>query len=309
MMQTTLHQPVLVREVVEALEVEPGGIYVDCTFGRGGHSCEILKRLNRKGCLLVLDQDPDAIAYARQLLGKDCRVRIEYENFARVSKVVEKYGFAGKVNGILFDLGLSSAQLDDPKRGFSFLLEGSLDMRMNTKEGITAADWLQRVNFHSLEEVLRMYGEERYSKRIAAAIISRKSERPLSTTRQLADVVSKAIGRSCEKKHPATRTFQAIRIFINQELKMLKTGLNEGIGLLAESGRMLVITFHSLEDQVVKSVFRTQSHSGLPRKLPAVDLPKPKLRRVCKPIFPSQDEIISNSRARSAKLHVLERIA
>ena len=309
MVQPTLHQPVLVREVVEALKIEPSGIYVDCTFGRGGHSCEILKRLNSKGCLIVLDQDPDAIAYAREIYGKDCRVRIESENFARVSQIVEKHGFAGQVNGILFDLGVSSTQLDNPRRGFSFVLDGPLDMRMNMNKGITASDWLQRVNFHDLEEVLRMYGEERYSKKIAAAILSRKSTHPLSTTRQLAEIVTKAVGRSSEKKHPATRTFQAIRIFINQELKVLETGLNESIGLLAEFGRMLVITFHSLEDQIVKSIIRKQGHPGLPRKFPIASFSKPELRKVCKPVFPSRGEIVSNSRARSAKLHILERVA
>ena len=303
-----LHRPVLLREVVEALKIDPDGIYIDCTFGRGGHSCEILKNLSGRGRLLVLDQDPQAVAHAKILLADDCRVSIESDNFSRVAQIAEKYGFGGKVKGILFDLGVSSPQLDDPVRGFSFVQDGPLDMRMNTNEGITAADWLQQVNFRDLEEVLRVFGEERYSKKVASAILARQKIRPLETTRQLAEVVLGAVGRSSEKKHPATRTFQAIRIFINQELKALEAALDSSVKLLTDFGRMLIITFHSREDQVVKAVFRKHSKFDVPRKLPVADQPLPDLKRACKPVHPSTDEVIFNARARSAKLHVLERV-
>lgn len=303
-----LHQPVLLWEVVEALKIDPDGIYIDCTFGRGGHSCEILKSLSSRGRILVFDQDPQAIAYARDLFADDRRVVIESENFSRIVPVAEKYGFEGKVKGILFDLGVSSPQLDDPERGFSFMQDGPLDMRMNTNEGITAARWLQRVSLRDLEEVLKVYGEERYAKKIAAAVLAQQRINPLETTRQLAEVVQSAIGRSNEKKHPATRTFQAIRIFINKELKVLETALDDSVELLAEFGRLLVITFHSLEDQVVKGIFRKYSQSNMLRKLPVVDQPRPKLKKVCKPVPPSVDEVAMNTRARSAKLYVLERV-
>ena len=305
----TLHRPVLLWEVVKALKIDPDGIYIDCTFGRGGHSCEILKSLSARGRLLVLDQDPQAITFAEDLLADDCRVRIESGNFSKVGQIAEKCGFAGRVKGILFDLGVSSPQLDDPNRGFSFAQDGPLDMRMNTNEGITAARWLQQVKHRDLEAVLRLYGEERNSKRIAAAILARQKTRPLETTRQLAEIVLRAIGGSREKKHPATRTFQAIRIFINQELEALETALDGSVSLLNECGRLLVITFHSREDQVVKSVFRKHSQSDVPRKLPVAGGDVQELKRVCKPLRPSADEIDSNPRARSAKLHVWERVA
>lgn len=303
-----LHQPVLLWEAVEALKIDPDGIYIDCTFGRGGHSCEILKSLSSRGRILVLDQDPQAIAYARELFADDRRVVIESENFSKIAQVAEKYRFEGKVKGILFDLGVSSPQLDDPERGFSFVQDGPLDMRMNTNEGITAAHWLRQVSLRDLEEVLKVYGEERYAKKIAAAVLAQQKIKPLETTRQLAEIVQSAIGRSNEKKHPATRTFQAIRIFINKELKVLEMALDDSVRLLAEFGRLLVITFHSLEDQIVKSIFRKYSQSGVPRKLPVIDQIRPELKRVCKPVRPSADEIAANTRARSAKLYVLERV-
>lgn len=302
------HQPVLLWEVVEALKIDPDGIYIDCTFGRGGHSCEILKSLSSRGRILVFDQDPQAIAYARDLFADDRRVVIESENFSRIVQIAKKYGFEGKVKGILFDLGVSSPQLDDPERGFSFMQDGPLDMRMNINEGITAARWLQRVSLRDLEEVLKVYGEERYAKKIAAAVLAQQRINPLETTRQLAEVVQSAIGRPNEKKHPATRTFQAIRIFINKELKALETALDDSVELLAEFGRLLVITFHSLEDHVVKGIFRKYSQSSVLRKLPVVDQPRPKLKRVCKQVLPSADEVATNTRARSAKLYVLERV-
>ena len=304
-----LHQPVLLLEVIEALNIDPEGTYVDCTFGRGGHSREILNRLGRRGRLLVLDQDPQAVAYARHLFAGDQRVVIEPGNFSEIVRLVGEHGFVGKVKGVLFDLGVSSPQLDSPQRGFSFAQDGPLDMRMNTNRGITAADWLAQVSLHDLEEVLRVYGEERHAKRIASAVLAEREARPLKTTRQLAGVVQRALPGPREKKHPATRTFQAIRIFINDELKALEAALEGSVELLAEFGRLLVITFHSLEDHAVKGVLRKYAQPDVPRKLPVAGLPAPQLKKVGKPVRPCAGEVAANKRARSAKLYVLERVA
>ena len=304
-----LHQPVLLREVIEALNIDPGGIYIDCTFGRGGHSSEILKSLSQAGRLLVLDQDPQAVAHARKLFAGDGRVMVEAANFSGIVQIAEAHGWRNKVKGILFDLGVSSPQLDDPKRGFSFVQDGPLDMRMNTNEGISAADWIQRASLHELEKVLKVYGEERHAKKIARAVLAQRETSPLRTTGQLAEIVKRSIPASSEKKHPATRTFQAIRIFINKELQALETALHGSVEVLAECGRLLVVTFHSLEDQMVKSVYRKHSQSDAPRKLPVVGLPESKLKRIRKPLSPSSGEIAANKRARSAKLYVMERAA
>ncbi len=304
-----LHQPVLLREVIEALNIDRGGIYIDCTFGRGGHSSEILKSLSQAGRLLVLDQDPQAVAHARKLFAGDGRVIVEAANFSSIVQIAEAHRWRNKVKGILFDLGVSSPQLDDPKRGFSFVQDGPLDMRMNTNEGISAADWIQRASLHELEKVLKVYGEERHAKKIARAVLAQREISPLRTTGQLAEIVKRSIPASKEKKHPATRTFQAIRIFINKELQALETALHGSVEVLAECGRLLVVTFHSLEDQMVKSVYRKHSQSDAPRKLPVVGLPESKLKRIGKPVSPSSGEIAANKRARSAKLYVMERAA
>ena len=256
-MQTNVydsHQAVLLSEAVAALMMKVDGIYIDCTFGRGGHCIEILKRLGSDGRILALDQDPQAIAYGKNLFSSEKRVLLEQCNFSEIFKIANKYRFGGKVNGILFDLGVSSPQLDDPKRGFSFMHDGPLDMRMNNSEGPSAAQWLQTVSVSELEKVLKNYGQERYAKKIAVALIHQRDACPLETTRQLADLVQKVIGRSREQKHPATRTFQAIRIFINKEIDVLESALNNCVELLEQSGRLLVITFHSLEDRLVKKI-------------------------------------------------------
>jgi len=246
------HQPVLLSEVASALKIKTDGIYIDCTFGRGGHSREVLKGLGPSGRILAIDQDFQAVNYAESLFAQEQRILIEQCNFSQIVQAAEKYKFDGRVDGILFDLGVSSPQLDDPARGFSFMQDGPLDMRMNMKEGMSAAQWLERVSAHELEKVIKVYGEERYAKRIAAAILKQQKINPLKTTGQLADVVLKTIGRSHKHKHPATRTFQAIRIFINRELEVLAIALDDCVELLAQSGRLLIITFHSLEDQLVK---------------------------------------------------------
>ena len=305
----SLHQPVLLAEVIRALNLESNGIYIDCTFGRGGHSSEILKGLSNKGRLLAIDKDSEAVIYGKKIFANKQNFIIEQSNFSQILHIAKKHGFERNVNGILFDLGVSSPQLDDPTRGFSFMQDGPLDMRMNREEGVSAAEWLRKVSVFELEEVIKTYGEEKHARKIASAIINQQKISPLSTTKELADLVKKVIGHTREHKHPATRTFQAMRIFINNELEELVTALNQSIELLVLSGRLLVITFHSLEDQVVKRLYRKHSEPNLPRKLPVPDHFQPKLRRVCKPITPSQHEVSQNPRARSAKLYVLERVA
>lgn len=303
------HHPVLLAEVIEALSIKPNGKYIDCTFGRGGHSQEILKGLGVDGSLLAIDQDLTAIEYGRKKFTDDSRLILEQKNFSQIVQVAKQYKFERQVNGIFFDLGVSSPQLDNPERGFSFMHDGPLDMRMNTTQGLSAAEWLSKVSATELTKVLKEYGQERYSKRIANTVIKRRALEPLTTTKALADLVLSVVGRSREHKHPATRTFQAIRIYINQELESLSKALDDCLGLLADSGRLLVITFHSLEDQLVKNLLHRHTHSNLPRKLPVAEQHVAKLRRVCKAIKPSDEEVSANARARSAKLHVLEWVA
>lgn len=303
------HQPVLLAEVIEKLNIDSNGVFIDCTFGRGGHSREILKNLSTKGRLLVMDRDAQAITHAKKYFENDSRLLIEQKNFSQILTTAKKYNFIGKVNGILLDLGVSSPQLDDPTRGFSFKQEGPLDMRMNADEGQSAAEWLRQVEAKELAGVLKEYGQERFAKIIANAIIRQREIAPLKTTKQLAELVQKVIGRTNERKHPATRTFQAIRIFINKELEELVNALDDCFELLAASGRLLVITFHSLEDQIVKNFLRKYNQSNLPRKLPLIEEFTPKLKKVCKSIKPSEKEVEQNPRARSAKLYVLERVA
>lgn len=303
------HQPVLLKEVIEALKICANGTYIDCTFGRGGHSKQLLKRLGANGRIVAIDQDPQAVVYGKRLFSEEPRVMIEQWNFSQILQLAGVYNLSEKTNGILFDLGVSSPQLDDPKRGFSFMQDGPLDMRMNVNQGIPAATWLQRVSARDLENVLRVYGQERQAKKIAAAILKQQKAGPLKTTMQLAEVVRRTIGQSRERKHPATRTFQAIRIFINQELAALEKALDGCVGLLTRSGRLLVITFHSMEDQLVRSFFRKYSQPNLPRKLPLAGQFTPQLKRICKPIRPSTEEVAENPRARSAKLHVMERVS
>ena len=303
------HQPVLLAEAIEALNIDPNGKYIDCTFGRGGHSQEILNKLNTQGRLLAIDQDAQAIEYGKKKFSDESRIILMQTNFSNITQVAKQHDFDGDVQGILFDLGVSSPQLDNAERGFSFMHDGPLDMRMNTSQGVSASEWLQRVDATDLARILKEFGQERFSKRIANAIVEHREEIPIKTTKQLADLVMKVIGQSREQKHPATRTFQAIRIYINNELESLAEALEACLSLLANSGRLITITFHSLEDQIVKNLLQTYSHSNLPRKLPVTDERKQKLNRICKPIKPSDKEIANNPRSRSAKLHVLEWIA
>ena len=303
------HRPVLLDEVIEALDIQSSGIYVDGTFGRGGHANAILNRLGEKGHLFAMDKDPQAVAAAKEIFAHDARFSIEQGSFSQMRRYIANRQWLGKVNGILLDLGVSSPQLDDPQRGFSFRLEGVLDMRMDTTSGQTAAQWINQAKEAELAQVFRNYGEERYAKRIAGAIIKARSEAPITTTIQLANIIAQANPAWEEGKHPATRCFQAIRIFINKELEDLQQSLPQSLDILTKGGRLAVISFHSLEDRIVKRFIRDQSRGdNYPPDLPimAVHI-KPKLRAVGKAIYPNAQEIRSNPRARSAVLRVAER--
>jgi len=305
------HQSVLLDEALESLNIRPSGIYIDATFGRGGHSRAILNRLNEKGRLIALDQDPEAVAYGREQFADEPRFTIEHCNFNQVASVVEKYGLTGKIDGILMDLGVSSPQLDDADRGFSFLRSGPLDMRMDTTQGETARQWLARVKPADLINVLKRYGEEKFAKRIATAIVERRAEREIEDTGDLAEIISNAIPVKEKHKHPATRSFQAIRIFINAELQSIEQGLKDAVSVLAVGGRLAVISFHSLEDRIVKRFMRDiSSRPRLPAGLPVMeaDIEVP-YRLVSKPIVAGAEELQANPRARSARLRVLERRA
>jgi 16S rRNA (cytosine1402-N4)-methyltransferase len=304
-----LHKTVLLNEAVQALRIKADGTYVDATFGRGGHSREILARLGRTGKLIAIDRDPEAVASAASLV--DSRLMVLQMAFGRIGQVVAEGNLAG-VDGVLLDLGVSSPQLDSAARGFSFRLDGPLDMRMDTGRGITAAEWLAQASEQDIGEVIRRHGEERFAKQIARAIVAARSSGPVDRTRKLAQIVAKAVPTREPHQDPATRTFQALRIHINQELEELEIALPQCMEILNHGGRLVVISFHSLEDRIVKNFMRTQAQPGaLPARLPvrAAELPKPRMKLVGKPIFPSDDEVTANPRARSAVMRVAERVA
>lgn len=302
-----IHAPVLLQAVIEALAVRTDGRYVDTTFGRGGHSAAILERLGPDGRLLIMDRDPDAIAWAERVHGNDRRVMVVRGSFTLLEQAVEKAGMTGCINGVLIDLGVSSPQLDDPARGFSFMHDGALDMRMDPDAGEPVADWLNRAGQADIARVLRDYGEEPHARRIASAIVA---ARPLRRTRELADVIAAAVPRREPGRHPATRAFQALRIFINRELDELRAVLPQALRVLAPGGRLAVISFHSLEDRIVKRFMREESRGdpypeGLP--VPASAL-HPRLRLVGGARRPDAAEIEHNPRARSAVMRVAERL-
>ena len=300
------HVPVLLAETLEGLRVLEEGIYLDGTYGRGGHARAVLARLGPKGRLLVMDRDPDAIADAERELGADPRVAIRHASFAELSDWEEtKSG----LDGVLFDLGVSSPQLDEPSRGFSFQADGPLDMRMDPTRGSSAADWLAGASDAEIADVLWQLGEERMSRRIARAIVSARDAAPLKTTRQLADLVAKTIGHRERNKHPATRTFQALRIFVNDELGQLERGLEAATSRLKPGGRLAVISFHSLEDRAVKQFIRGAEAPRVRRGLPQPETAPSPLVAIGKAIFASESEVEANPRARSAVLRVAERRA
>jgi len=303
------HQPVLLEEVLEALKIRPDGKYVDGTFGRGGHSRGILARLSGKGCLLSLDRDPEAIAAGRKLQQEDPRLTVVQGNFADMERYVREWGVDEGPDGILLDLGVSSPQLDDPERGFSFMGDGPLDMRMNPLQGVSAQEWLADAPERELTRVFWEFGEERHARRIARSIVMTRQKQRLETTGQLARLIEKTIGRREKNKHPATRCFQAIRIYINDELAQLEKGLAEAIGLLRPGGRLVVISFHSLEDRLVKRTIREAARPGkVRRNIPQHPDSKPVLRPVGKAIKPSASELSVNPRARSAVMRVAEKL-
>ncbi|HEY4698345.1 MAG TPA: 16S rRNA (cytosine(1402)-N(4))-methyltransferase RsmH [Gallionella sp.] len=301
------HTTVLLNEAVEALAIKPDGIYVDGTFGRGGHSARILEQLGSKGKLIALDKDPAAVAAGKTW--RDARFRIVHCGFAKLAEVLREQGVE-KVDGILLDLGVSSPQLDDAERGFSFRFDAPLDMRMDVSSGITAAQWLATVDEGLLGEVIHDYGEERFAKQIARALVAARAIQPIDTTRQLAELVGKAVRTREPGQNPATRTFQAIRIYLNQELEELARVLPGCVKHLKSGGRLVVISFHSLEDRIVKHFLRDMAEGDkLPRDVPirASEVPRGKLNLIGKAVRAGETEVQANPRARSAVMRVAER--
>ena len=302
------HATVLLHEAVDALQVKPDGVYVDGTFGRGGHSRLILQRLGKQGRLIALDKDPAAIAAGKQI--NDVRFQLVHSGFEALGKVLNGLSVE-KVDGVLLDLGVSSPQLDDAARGFSFRFDAPLDMRMDTSSGETAAEWLANVDENFLTEVVRDYGEERFAKQIARALVASRKEQAILTTRQLGEIIAKVVRTREPGKNPATRTFQAIRIYINRELEELTRILPQCVDCLKPSGRLAVISFHSLEDRIVKRFMRDMAQGDkLPVGLPirAAEIPEGKMKLAGKAIYAGPEEIKANPRARSAVLRVAERV-
>lgn len=310
-MSTQTHIPVMLKEVIEGLDIRPDGIYADGTFGRGGHSRAILERLGPAGRLLAMDKDPQAITWAQEQFGDDPRVTVQQGSFRELPRQVRQLGWWGQVDGILLDLGVSSPQLDDPQRGFSFREDGPLDMRMDPDAGLSAAEWLARAEEQDIAAVLREYGEERFARRIARAIIRERETAPIDTTRRLAAIVAGANPTRERNKDPATRSFQAIRIYINSELEDLKQALPAMLEALRPGGRLVVISFHSLEDRIVKRFIREQEKGdSFPPDLPITHVQmNSRLRAVGKARFPAEDEVQANPRARSAVLRIAERLS
>ncbi|MEE4293102.1 MAG: 16S rRNA (cytosine(1402)-N(4))-methyltransferase RsmH [Xanthomonadales bacterium] len=303
------HRPVLLEEAVDALKIRPDGKYLDGTFGRGGHSREILARLSRKGCLFSLDRDPEAVAAGMETLGDDPRFSIVQGEFAEMERYVQAWGIEEGLDGILLDIGVSSPQLDDPERGFSFMGDGPLDMRMNPLQGVSAEEWLAEAPERELTRVFREFGEERHARRIARSIVLARQKQRLETTGQLARLIEETIGRREKNKHPATRCFQAIRIFINDEMAQLAAGLEKAIKLLRPGGRLVVISFHSLEDRLVKRTIREAARPGQVRKnIPQHPDFKPLLRPVGRAVKASEAELSVNPRARSAVMRIAEKL-
>jgi 16S rRNA (cytosine1402-N4)-methyltransferase len=301
------HRTVLLREAVEALAVASSGIYVDGTFGRGGHSKAILDRLGPDGRLLALDRDPQAIAEARRI--EDRRFTAMHRPFAELAAAARTAGFPA-VDGVLLDLGVSSPQIDDGARGFSFRFDAPLDMRMDTTQEETAASFLATADIRELTEVIKNYGEERFAFQVAKKIVAARSERPFASTQQLAALVREAVRTREPGQDPATRTFQALRIHVNQELEQLALALPRAMELLKAGGRLVVISFHSLEDRIVKRFMREESSDQLPKHLPlrSSELPLPRLRRIGGPVKAGEQEVAANPRARSAVMRVAERL-
>lgn len=305
------HTPVLLDEVLDGLAVKADGRYCDATFGRGGHSAAILDRLGPTGRLCAIDRDPEAIAAGRERFAADHRLTLVRGSFGQLEERVRAANLEGGLQGVLLDLGVSSPQLDEARRGFSFMQDGPLDMRMDNESGISAAQWLARATEREIADVLFKLGEEKFSRRIARAIVTTRGSQPITTTRQLAELVAGAVPTREPGKHPATRTFQAIRIHVNRELEEIEAALPQAVNLLAPGGRLCVISFHSLEDRMVKRFMRREAQ-GDPIYAELPDVPphaRPRLKLVGGAVMASEAEVAANPRARSAVLRVAERVA
>ena len=315
-MSSNAHVPVLLGPVLEGLNIRADGCYVDGTFGRGGHSRAILERLTVAGSLLAIDRDPQAIAAAPKALLSDSRFELVRGEFAQLEKLIAERGLLGRVDGVLLDLGVSSPQLDEAGRGFSFLRDGPLDMRMDPDHGVSAAEWLATVDEKELRRILKTYGEERNAARIARAVVAARDEAPIETTVQLADIIAAAAPAHGQKRHPATKSFQAIRVFINGELDQLKCALEQSVNVLRKptalrsGGRLCVISFHSLEDRLVKRFIREASRESEQfRGMPSVpEEHRARLKPVGGLVEATDEETAANRRARSARLRVAERL-
>jgi 16S rRNA (cytosine1402-N4)-methyltransferase len=302
------HTPVLLAAAVEALRIRPDGTYADTTFGRGGHATAILAQLGPRGRLIALDRDPEAVRAAQSI--RDPRFAIRHARFSELAQVLQEFS-PGPLDGVLFDLGVSSPQLETPERGFSFRADAPLDMRMDPTRGERAAEWLARATEAELRGVIKEYGEERFAGPIAKAIVGARARGGIRTTGELAGVVAAAVRTRERGQDPATRTFQALRIHLNQELEELSLALPQARDALAPGGRLVVISFHSLEDRIVKRFLRDEARPQLPERLPvkATEMPQPRLTLVGKPVRPAAAEVNANPRARSAVMRVAERLA
>lgn len=307
---TLIHKPVLLEETLTALNIKPDGCYVDGTFGRGGHSQEIIKQLGENGKLLAFDKDPQAILTANAIAANDERLQVKQGSFTQLKQTIDELGWTGKVDGIFLDLGVSSPQLDDAERGFSFRFDGPLDMRMDPDHGMSASQWLASAEERDIMMVLFDYGEEKFARRIASAIVAAREEQPINTTKRLASIVAAANPSRERNKDPSTRTFQAIRIFINQELEDLKTCLSQAVDILAPGGRLVVISFHSLEDRIVKRFIREQCKGDdFPLDLPVMHAQlNQNMKMIGKAIKAGRNELDKNPRARSAVMRIAEKL-
>ena len=310
MVRNELHESVLKKEVMKALSIKPDGVYIDATFGRGGHSESILNSLGPHGRLVAIDRDPEAVEAALRLQQCDTRLSVVHTNFGQIGTISETSQLLNSTDGILFDLGVSSPQLQDPSRGFSFMRDGPLDMRMNPGEGIPAKDWINSATETEIADTLYDYGEERFARRIARRIITARESHYISTTGELAEIVKEAIPVWKKEKHPATQAFQAIRILINRELDELKLGLVGALNLLGLGGRLVVISFHSLEDRIVKQFISARVTGDMfPRDLPITyDELRPQLKKIKSVRKARPEEVYENPRARSAVMRVAEKL-
>ena len=308
---TTAHTTVLLHEAVDALVVDPNGFYIDGTFGRGGHTAELLSKLSGQGSVVAIDKDPQAIAEGRARFSEDTRLQLVHGTFADLNEIVAQMGKTGELSGVLLDLGVSSPQIDQAERGFSFMRDGPLDMRMDTSKGLSAAEWIATAEEQEIARVIKEYGEERFARRMASAVITEREKTPITRTVQLAGILAAAHPAWERGRHPATKAFQAIRIFINRELDDLEALLAQIIDTLKVGGRLVVISFHSLEDRRVKRFIRDQEQGiKLPKNLPIRDVDRGvRLIKVGKAVKPAVSEVDGNVRSRSAVMRTAERVA